>query len=317
MERSNLKVDNEESTAIRAAWLHYVGGLTQSAVAKRLGLTSVKTHRLIARAVAEGAIKVTIDGDITECARMEDELIQMYGMSYCQVAPDLDEAGLPLRALGQAGANFLRQQLTSKKPLTIGLSLGRSLAAAIAHLPRMEAPGVRFVSLLGGLTRDYAMNRDDVLYWIADKTKAPSYSMPVPLLANTVQDREVLLSQRGVRDVFFMAEQADIKLIGIGTVDAAAQLVSSGTITHEEIEEISRAGGVGEAAGHFFDAHGKMLHTSLTARTLSVPFGNKPRGKVVAIAGGASKIPAIRSVLKSGVLTGLITDERTAQAILT
>ena len=57
-----LVPDSEESLGLRAAWLHYVGGLTQAAVAKRLGLPSVKTHRLIARAVAEGAVKVTIDG---------------------------------------------------------------------------------------------------------------------------------------------------------------------------------------------------------------------------------------------------------------
>ena len=58
--------------AIRAAWLHYVGGLTQAAVAKRLGLSSLKTHRLIARAVADGVVKVSIDGSIVECVNLEN-----------------------------------------------------------------------------------------------------------------------------------------------------------------------------------------------------------------------------------------------------
>lgn len=316
MEKLDLNLDNEESLAIRAAWLHYVGGLTQAAVAKRLGLTSVKTHRLIARAVADGAIKVTIDGEITECVGLENQLLRTYGLSYCQVAPDLGEEGIPLRALGQAGAGFLRQQLASRKPMTIGLSLGRSLSASISHMPRMEAHDVRFVSLIGGLTRDYAVNRDDVLYWMSSKTGAPAYIMPVPLLANTVEDREVLLSQRGVRDVFAMAEHADVKLLGIGTVDMTAQLVSSGTISREEIEEISAAGGVGEAAGHFFDRSGNLLNTRLTARILSIPFATNPEGQVVAVAGGPGKIDAIRAILKSRILTGLITDERTAQALL-
>lgn len=55
-------IDPEQSLAIRAAWLHYAGGLTQAAVAKRLGLPSVKAHRLIARAVADGVVKMSIDG---------------------------------------------------------------------------------------------------------------------------------------------------------------------------------------------------------------------------------------------------------------
>ena len=57
-------VDTENSLAIRAVWLHYAGGLTQAAVAERLGIASVKAHRLIARAVADGVVKMTIDGDI-------------------------------------------------------------------------------------------------------------------------------------------------------------------------------------------------------------------------------------------------------------
>ena len=104
-------IDPEQSLAIRAAWLHYAGGLTQAAVAKRLGLPGVKAHRLIARAVAEGVVKVTIDGEIVECAMLEDQLCARYGLDHCEVAPDLGEDGMPLRALGLAGAGFLRREI--------------------------------------------------------------------------------------------------------------------------------------------------------------------------------------------------------------
>lgn len=100
-------IDPDHSLATRAAWLHYIGGLTQASVAKRLGLTSVKTHRLIARAVAEGVVKVSIEGEIVECAMLEDQLCAKYDLDYCEVAPDLGEPGLPLRALGMAGAAFM------------------------------------------------------------------------------------------------------------------------------------------------------------------------------------------------------------------
>lgn len=36
--------DADETLAVRAAWLHYAGGLTQSDVARRLGIPSVKAH---------------------------------------------------------------------------------------------------------------------------------------------------------------------------------------------------------------------------------------------------------------------------------
>ena len=308
-------VDFDDSLAIRAAWLHYVGGLTQAAVAKRLGLTSVKTHRLISKAVSEGAVKVTIDGKITECVELEERMIAKFGLKQCIVAPDLGEEGIPLKILGQAGSAYLKNLLTSKSDITIGLALGRALAAVVHQLPRLETSNVKFVSLLGGLTRDYSINRDDVLHWIAAKTGAPSYTMPVPLLANSVEDRTVLLAQKGVKDVFTMANNADLKFIGIGTVAQTAQLVSSGPIKPEEIIEIARAGAVGEAMGHFFDEKGAVINTSLSARMLSVSLeGNK--GETIAIAGGEEKVEAIRAVLNGNLLTGLITDEVTARAIL-
>ena len=310
------KTDPEDSLAIRAAWLHYAGGLTQAAVAKRLGLPSVKAHRLIARAVADGVVKVTIDGEIVECAELEDQLCTRYGLDFCEVAPDLGEEDLPLRALGLAGAAFLRREIERGDTPVIGLGHGRTLAAAIHEMPRIDATGIRFVSLLGGLTRHYAANPHDVMHRLAAKTGAQAYVLPVPFFANSAEDRAVLLAQPGVREIFDMSGGAGLKLVGIGTADSGAQLVASGMIEPREIDEINAAGGAGEMLGHFFDAQGGVLETTLTARTLSVELNTRDDSRIVAIAGGAEKVGAVRAVLRSGWLRGLITDEATARAIV-
>ncbi|MEZ2128225.1 MULTISPECIES: sugar-binding transcriptional regulator [unclassified Sinorhizobium] len=308
--------DADDTLAVRAAWLHYAGGLTQSEVAKRLGLPSVKAHRLIARAVAEGVVKVTIDGDIVECVELETKLAARFDLQYCEVAPDLGEEGLPLRALGHAGAGFLKREIERGDTKVIGLGHGRTLSAAVQYMPRVNAKGLRFVSLLGGLTRNFGANPYDVMHRIAEKTGTHAYVMPVPFFANTGEDREVLRAQRGVKEVLDLANNADLKLVGLGTVDADAQLVLSGMVEPREIEDIAAAGGVGEILGHFFDATGHILETALTTRTLSASFPTTKRERLVALAGGQAKVPAIRAILNSRRLFGLITDERTAQALL-
>ncbi|EEQ93055.1 sugar-binding transcriptional regulator [Brucella intermedia] len=308
--------DADDSLALRAAWLHFVGGMTQSAVAKRLGLPSVKAHRLIAKAVADGAVKVSIDGDITECIDLENRLADMYGLDYCEVAPDIGEEGLPLMVLGHAGADFLRREIEHGDHEVIGIGHGRTLSAAVSYMPRVAASNVRFVSLLGGLTRNFAANPHDVMHRIAEKTGMPAYVMPVPFFANTAEDREVLLAQRGVTTVFDMGCRAELKIVGIGTVDAQAQLVTSGMIELSEVEEIANLGGVGEMLGHFFDANGQRLETALTARTIAASVENADMSRIIGLAGGISKADAIRAVLKSGRLYGLITDERTARALI-
>ena len=316
MTRTTAKRETDDSLAVRAAWLHYAAGLTQADVAARLGISGVKAHRLIAFANQSGIVKVSIDGDVAECALLETRLSARYDLDYCEVVPDLDEDGLPLRALGLAGAAFLRREIESLQGGVIGVGHGRTLAAAIAAMPRRSAGTVRFVSLLGGLTRNYAANPHDVMHRLAEKTGATAYVMPVPLFANSVADREVLLAQRGVRDVFDLAARADLMIVGIGTARPEAQLVASQMIDVEEINEVQDLGGVGEVLGHFFDRDGRAIETSLSARTVAPELGSLRGRRIVAIAGGSDKVGGIRSALASGCLRGLITDERTADALV-
>ena len=151
---------------------------------------------------------------------------------------------------------------------------------------------------------------------IAEKTSAQAYVMPVPFYANTSEDREVLLAQKGVKDVFDYAESASLKLVGIGTVGPETQLVQSGMIEPAEIKEVMEKGGVGELLGHFYNDKGELVETNLTQRTLAISVGERIDGQVVALAGGKEKVAPIKAVLKSGQLNGLITDEATAKSIL-
>lgn len=310
------KTAMEASLSVRAAWLHYVGGLTQAAVAKRLGVPSVKAHRLIARAVQDGLVKVSIEGDIAECIELENAMAAKYGLETCEIAPDLGEEGLPLRTLSQAGASFIKREIDNGSRACIGIGHGRTLAASVEQMSRCDGKNVKFVSLLGGLTRNYSATPHDVMARLTEKTGATAYVMPVPFFANSVEDREVLLNQRGVSKVFEMAANSDLKIVSIGTTEPSASLVSSGMLEMEEIKDVVAKGGVGELLGHFFDAAGQTIRTRLTERTMSAGLNGRDGNEIVAIAGGMEKVGAIRSVLINGCLSGLITDERTARALL-
>ena len=309
--------EDDASLAARAAWLHHVGRLTQTEVAARLNVPNVKAHRLIARATREGMVRVFVDGEIAGCLNLEQQLCRTYGLSFCEVAPNVDEAALPLRSLGLIGARFLRLACEKGEDAVIGLGHGRTLAACVQHLPRFDGNGVRFVSLLGGFTRRFAANPFDVINRIAERTRAEAYVLPVPFCLNSAEDRAVLMAQRGIDEVFALARSSTLRFVGIGTVDgSAASLATSGMIEPQEFDEIARAGGQGELLGHFFDAAGRRVETELSGRLASLSFDDLAGGRLVAVAGGTAKPDAIRAVLASGLLDGLLTDETTAAALV-
>ena len=136
---------------------------------------------------------------------LEETLKAGYGLQYCEVVPNLDDGTLPLRTLGIAGARYLRNILEHSRHKIIGIGHGRTLASAVEYLPRTPASDVQFVSLLGGLTRRFAANPFDVIHKLAERTAAEAYLMPVPAFANSVKDKNVLMSQFGVSDVVQLA----------------------------------------------------------------------------------------------------------------
>ncbi len=305
----------DHDLCVRAAWLHYGAGLTQSKVAKRLGVPSLKAHRLIAKANKEGLVRISIEGDIVECVQLEDKMRERFDLQFCEVCPDLDDEAMPLQTLGLAGSRFLRLAFESGEDRVIGFGHGRTLATCVNMLPRISVGGVKLVSLLGGLTRRYSATPFDVIHRLAERTGAEAYVLPLPFYANSVEDRAVFLEQRGVSAIMEMGIGATLRVVGIGTMEADASILSTGMIEREEFEAARRAGGAGEILGHIFSLRGKLIENDFSARTLSMSAADIGRQKTVAIAGGRTKIDAIRGVLASGLIHGVIIDERTAKAL--
>jgi DNA-binding transcriptional regulator LsrR (DeoR family) len=314
--RSNLVPDEEAILAARAAWLYFAGGQTQAQIAQRLNVPNSKAHRLIAKASREGLIRVFVEGPIAGCVALEEQLKADFHLGHCEVVPNIDEGPLPLRTLGTAGARYLRNILDHQEHKIIAVGHGRTLSAAIDFLPARPAEGVRFVSLLGGLTRRLAANPFDVIHRLAERTGAEAYLMPVPFFANSVEDKSVLLSQFGVPEVLALARSASLLLAGIGEVNLQAFLASGGMVGEEEIETVARAGGCGEILGQFCDENGRHVPTELSDRALAPDVDTLRGRRIVALAGGTTKIRAIRAILKSRLLQGLITDEATARSLV-
>lgn len=315
-EKSSIPVETDLDLAVRAAWLSYVGGHTQEQIAARLGISRIKVTRLIARAQKEGLVHVFVEGRAARWVALEDALTARYDLAACVVTPTLGEDDLPLRALGNAGARLLQGALERPEIQVVGMGHGRTLASVVEHLPRIPRRRVRFVSLLGSLTRSAAANPFDVIHRLAERAGGEAYFMPAPFFCNSVADREVLLAQKSLQDVFALARCASFMMIGIGTVAEDAHLLQTGMITGDELAELRAAGAVGEVLGTFVDDAGEPVDVDVNRRSIAVGFDDLKGKEVVAIAGGHGKVGAVDAVLRSGVARILVTDEQTAEGLL-
>jgi len=225
---------DDAEIAARAAWLHYAGGMTQSAIAERFGIPVTRAHRMIARAAKDGLVRVFVDASVAGCIALEERLAARFGLHACTVAPDLGETGaMPLRALGLAAASLLMAILEQGSHRVIGVGHGATMAAMVAMLPSRAAPDVQFVSILGGLTRKFAANPYDVIHKLAERTGAEAFLMPAPMFANSPADKQVLLAQAGLAEIMRTIDAATVCILGIGAVDMEGGIARANVVDAE------------------------------------------------------------------------------------
>lgn len=300
---------------IRAAWLYFIGGYTQDAIAARLKLSRPAVQRLIARTVEEGIVKFRIDHPLAECLELANHLVERYKLSYAEVVP----AASPTEGangVAIAAANRLETHLAVREPITIAFATGRTLSATVSQVPRMERPQHTILSIVGNISRDGRAGPYDVVMRLADRVGAACYPMLSPVVTQTAEECRILQAQPAVQAIHRLAKGVRAAFVGIGHVgDDAPQLVD-GFITREEMAQLRESRAVGEICGWFYDAEGRILSTVLEGRQSAVPLGALPRGVTTGVSAGKHKVQAILGALRGHLVDELITDEPTAKALL-
>jgi DNA-binding transcriptional regulator LsrR (DeoR family) len=302
--------------AARAGWLYYVAGNTQEEIAAKLGISRQSAQRLVSLSVSEGLIKVRLDHPIGRCMDLAARLKSRFALDLAEVVPS-DPAN-PSTTLGvaEAAAAEIEKWLKSAAPIVMAIGTGRTLKAAIEQLTPMECPHHKVVALTGSIAPDGSAAFYNVIFNVADTVKARSFPMPLPVIASSSRERELLHGQPMIRETLALSARADVTFVGLGDLGPQAPLFLDGFISETELKALQKAGAVGEICGWAFDAQGRLLEGLTNDRVASAPLPSRERSLVVAIAAGEKKVPGIRAALNRRLVNGLITNETTAEALL-
>ena len=308
--------DSRLDDAARAGWLYYVAGNTQDEIAAKLGISRQSAQRLVSLAVSEGLVKVRLDHPLAECMELAQRLRKRFGLAFCEVVPTDPDSESTTLGVADAAAAEMERQLKSPEMKVMAIGTGRTLKAAGELLPRIEAPDKKIVSLTGNFTPDGAAAFYSVIFTLAEGVNARHYPLPMPVIAASPEERDLLHQQIIVRTTLELAAQADVTFLGIGELSPRAPLQEDGFITKGELAALKKAGAVAEILGWAFDAEGSLIAGLTNDRVASAPLPSPERSLVIAVAKGAAKLPGIRVAVGRPLVNGLITDEWTAGQLL-
>lgn len=313
--------DEEVHLMVRCAELYYYGQRTQAEVARELGLTRLRVNQLLRRARDEGIVRIRVVDPRRTTADVADSLARRFGLRSAVVvrSSTADARGIAVD-LGRAAAEWLRTHLSG--PVAVGVGWGQSVAATVRHLvsaPELRHPvELQAVPLLGALGDPRPEFRsNDLARDFAQAFSGTWQPLDLPFLVERPEVREALLRDRVMQPVVALWKRLDLAVVGIGHSIARSPLLRTPYFDKDDIVEMERLGIVGDVLSRFFDARGAVPPLRFYGRLIGIDLALLKRCPLVmGVAGGLEKTASILGALRGGYVHVLVTDERTALALL-
>lgn len=316
---TDVPARNDVRSMVRIARLYYESGLNQPQIAERLGISQAKVSRLLRQAIDRDIVRITVRTPPGVHAQLEEAIEREYGIPEAIVVDTSTDDRQMLRDLGGAAAYHLESIIRTGDVVGIS-SWSESLRATVdAMAPVNTVRDVRVVQILGGVG-DPIAERDatELARNLAATLRGEPVLLPVPGVVGTSEARAVLERDEHVRQALDLFPQVSIALVGVGTLDPSPLLARSGNVfSRDELELVGELGGVGDICLRFFDRHGAPVPNPLDERVIGIDLEMVSRvPRCVAVAGGERKHVAIKAALTGGLVTHLVTDRATGEALV-
>ncbi|WP_179646695.1 sugar-binding transcriptional regulator [Spinactinospora alkalitolerans] len=291
----------------------YLDGRSKVEIGEEFGLSRFKVARALETARETGIVRIDIRLPTQLDAELSDRLCEAYGLDRAIVVSTPEDPGDTSRQLGAVAADLLGEIVVPGDVL--GLAWGRTLQAMGAGLTRLAR--CTTVQLNGVLSaRADSVGSVETVRRAAQLSGGPAYPIYAPLILPDAGTARTLRADPGIAEAFAHFDRLTKAVVAIGGWDGRSSTVYQ-ALTPDKREQYASLGVRAEMSAQLFDADGEQVRTDLDDRVLSISAAQLRRvPEVIAVAGGEHKTEAIGVLLRTGLLSTLVTDSAVARGLL-
>jgi DNA-binding transcriptional regulator LsrR (DeoR family) len=316
MEKRTLQ--DRASLLADVAEMYFLEEKNQAEIAKTIGVTRSMISRMLTEARESGIVEIRIQRPLQSDPELENALKEKFGLRDVFVVITSHRSGERLtRTLGNAGAKMLARFLAPQRIL--GLAWGTSISATVDAFETKELMPVKVVQLVGAMgAHNLEYDGHDLVARIAEKLGGEAYYLNAPYLAQNAEMAKSLLETKSIREAISVGKKTDVALLGIGTTSPEySSFYLAGYVTRRELDDLRRAGAIGDVCGLHFDINGQPACDDFCERLVSIRRHDLLSIPVrLGVAGGEGKAEAILGALRSKYVNVLVIDSTTARKVL-
>lgn len=297
----------------KIAWLYYYEDQSQQQISDALGIPRIKVVRLLKVIREKKIVEIKIRRKYISLFETEKQFKETTGLDDVTVVPGGTN---PASNIGYAAS--LRLGELCKKYESIGIGASRAISSTLAQLEVLKPKKVkRLISLTGNTMPNYALNPASNFcsraIMVAQLLDIDFFNIWAPAIASTNEAALALRNDYMMKSILEMANSVDCAMIGLGDVKDTV-LLPHGFIGKDDLAALKANGAVGDVFTHFFDIDGNIIHTSIEKRSMTADVPMKC--PVIAVAYGENKVQPIIGAIRGHFVTGIVTDENTASAVI-
>lgn len=316
--KSRTASGDQVDLLVDVARAYYEQNHNQDKIAKSLGISRSQVSRYLSRAREMNIVQVRIVAPGERASSLERALKRQFpSLKDAIVASAFNSQPDPLRkTIGRACAEYLERKVRPGLRLCIGS--GRTLHEVIHWIHPRRVLDMSIVQAMGSVGHE-AMNIDfgELARAAGYAFGARVYYLNAPAILGSGSAEALAAANPSIRESLQLARSADVYVVGVGSIESDLIFTRGGLIRSGELDQLTRAGAVGDVCGRFFDRRGREVVSPFDDRVVGIRLDDlRGGGFTIGVAGGADKVAPLLGALRGGLFKALVTDEHTARSLL-
>jgi len=296
------------------ALLYYGEGMTQSEIAKRVGVSRASVVNYLREGRQRGIVDIHISGQALACSSLSRELRQKYDLADVYIAQYTQNE----TALSQTSHAAAMAFLDIVKPGEhIGVAWGETIKNIADQLPGTLIRDTSVSQIIGAMHSTRLFSAEACSIQIARRIGAQCFNLHAPAVLSSPQLANALKQEPTIKAQLERLNTLDVVLFSVGDCSESTHLVAAGIASAQDIKDARARGAKAVVCSRFIDANGKQVEIELNRRLISIEVQTlENTAKKILVVAGLDKLEAAKAALKGGLATHLVLDETLAIALL-